>query len=470
MRELAEREHWTIVEELIEPGESATTAARPVLQGMLKRIATGSLQCNVVLTHKLNRFARNLDDFVPIRAELRRYGVRLQYVVERVDDSPQGLFMENVMASMAQFESMNLSEETKKGMRERVLQGGWPHRPPRGYVTVPGRPHSSIAIHPRLGPLMKAAFELYATGTYSIDALARRLAAGGLTTTAGQRISKANLRRLLENPFYAGQLHWQGLRCQGAHPALVSPEVFKKVQAVLRDRRRDCRRPRQTPGLPLRGLAICSSCRGNMSGEWHKRWAYYRCSRQSYRRELCAGRLCSAVRAHADLKRVCLQVQVPAAVARAIRRAAARLLAERGKEARRVDVEANEAALLSTEHGITAAFVAGDLSPDAYATKTADNRQRREDLESIRSRRSADPSATMARVDRTLAMATTLWDLYQQLNDRRQLELLRQVFSTIVLCKDGISGYVLRPPFSAIKMASEADTVAAALLDSEAAA
>src|SRR5882762_9650853 len=66
MKEYAAREGWTVVEELVEPGETATNTNRPVLQDLLRRVREGGLQIGVLLAHKLNRMARNLDDYIPL--------------------------------------------------------------------------------------------------------------------------------------------------------------------------------------------------------------------------------------------------------------------------------------------------------------------------------------------------------------------------------------------------------------------
>jgi DNA invertase Pin-like site-specific DNA recombinase len=208
MRDYARQHDWTVVEEFLEPGASAITAQRPELQRLLARVKDGEPKVDVVVVHKLDRMARNIEDHVAIRASLKRADVRLASVAENVDESVSGQLVENIMASIAQFYSANLGEEARKGMRQKVLKGGWPHKPPRGYVTVrneDGR-GSRLELHRRDSALMRSAFELYATGHYSVKALAQRLANDGLTAKSGRPVAMSYLRRLLANPFYAGRI------------------------------------------------------------------------------------------------------------------------------------------------------------------------------------------------------------------------------------------------------------------------
>jgi hypothetical protein len=61
-----------------------------------------------------------------------------------------------------------------------------------------------------------------------------------------------------------------------------------------------------------------------------------------------------------------------------------------------------------------------------------------------------DPTAILALVAERLAVATTLWDLYQQFDEERRVTLLRTVFGFIVIGSDGIVGHTFKAPFDAL--------------------
>ncbi|SRR6266540_590823 len=133
---------------LIAAGKSSRSSSKPVLRpvrqtaqhydssssaaGIINKRSTSSWFTSS------NRLARNLADHVAIRAQLRRVGVTQASVTESLEDSVSGQLVEHILASMAEFYSAKLSEEVKKGMRQKVLQGGWPHQPPRGYRVLRG--------------------------------------------------------------------------------------------------------------------------------------------------------------------------------------------------------------------------------------------------------------------------------------------------------------------------------------------
>jgi site-specific DNA recombinase len=456
MRDYARQRAWTIAREFIEPGASAKTTDRPALQGLLSLVRDTESKIDVLLVHKVDRLARNVYDHATIKVLLKQHDIRLASVVENLDDSVPGQLVENIMASIAQFYSANLSEETRKGMRQKVLKGGWPHQAPRGYITVKDRASrdSRIQVQPREGALVLRAFELYASGLYSITVLANRLAKDGLISSNGGPIPKSYIHRMLTNRFYIGRVRWKDLEVQGLHPILVPPALFEKVQTVIQQRYRDPGRKSGAKGFPLRGFAICAACRGKMTGERRDRWGYYRCSRQSYRRELCDARLCNIKRAHADLERICQQVRLRRSTAAAIQRAVDQQLAvsAASRTRRMAEIETEQMALVTAEMRLTDAFTNGDVSPEVYKNKTADLRAKRIQLEDESKRLSIDPAAVVAKVKEVLDVATALWDLYEALDDGKRAELVRSVFSAIVLGHEGIVGFSLKRPFD--KLAS----------------
>jgi DNA invertase Pin-like site-specific DNA recombinase len=474
MRDYAQQHGWTIVSEFVEPGASAKTTERPELQRLLETVKHSTTPVHVVLVHKIDRLARNVYDHAMIKALLTQRSVRLASVVENVDESVSGELIENIMASIAQFYSANLSEEVKKGMRQKVMHGGWPHRPPRGYLLTKGATGKATAIevHSKDGPLMKRAFELYATGWYSIRALSQRLWKDGLTARGGGPVPQAHLRQLLSSSFYAGCVRWHEMECPGLHPALITRELFDKVQHVIEYRfRNPGLKGSVIPGFPLRGLAICASCRGRMTAERHGKWQYYRCSRQTYRRELCSARLCNAVRAHAGLKRVCQGIRIDASLADEIADAAKRLIVERVADMaqRRESLKSKEGAILNAEMQLAASFRAGDIAPNVFRAQSAVLRKQRQELGDLAAAAPVTADALAEAVGRMLRLATSCWDLYESINDAQKTALLRTVFDSVVLDHEGIVGFTLRKPFDAVVSGAAARTtpsaVATAILD-----
>jgi len=87
---------------------------------------------------------------------------------------------------------------------------------------------------------MVAAFELYATGNFSLDSFAGR-ADGERTADQARALSCRSgldfkLAKLLRDPYYVGYVTYQGELISGRHEALISQELFDRVQAMLDER------------------------------------------------------------------------------------------------------------------------------------------------------------------------------------------------------------------------------------------
>jgi len=453
MRDYAEQRGWTILEEFLEPGVSAKTTQRPALQELLSRVRRNEPKADVVLVHKVDRLARNVYDHATIKALFQQHGCRLVSVSENIDESITGQLVENIMASIAQFYSGNLGEEVKKGMRQKVKNGGWPHLPPLGYVLrAHAKAKSTVEVDEHAGPLVRLCFELYSTGRWGVRALAEHLYKEGLRSRNGHKLAQSNIRKMLVNHFYVGQVRWEGKEFPGNHQPLITKELFEEVQKVVGHRRTDPKAALQPTAFPLKVVAICASCRGRMTAEMHGAWSYYRCCRRMEDKAKCPARLTNAKVAHDALVAICRQLTISPALSGDLESAVDRLLSKRDStvEGDLVRLTASQRRFSHRQQELTNSFVAGKISPDTFESLTAGLKTELKQLEEAIQTRMTSADIVRSRVRKILHDARDVWALYDRLPPLRQLELLRAVFQTIVLAPTGIVGHVLREPFASI--------------------
>jgi hypothetical protein len=134
-------------------------------------------------------------------------------------------------------------------------------------------------IDPVIGPLIKAAFELYATRRYSLKALETELYARGLRTKSGKVVHFSHLSLILRNPFYMGliRLRNRNETYAGIHEPLVSSSTYNSVQLMLSGKRSYLRHQNQ---CRFRLLVRCEHCGLFVVGERKKGHVYYRCHRK----------------------------------------------------------------------------------------------------------------------------------------------------------------------------------------------
>ncbi len=233
----------TVIKEYTDRGESARSAARPELQRLLGDLCDKK-GIKYVIVHKIDRLARNLHDDVTIGLAIQKGGAQLVSVTENIDETPSGRLLHGIMATIAEFYSRNLAAEALKGATEKAKQGGTPFQAPIGYANVTERVNRreihTVNLDQVRAPLVRWAFERYATGDYGQRRLCRELAQRGLRSRIRVRstvapLSLGGLNKMLTNRYYLGYVKYCGVEYKGSHQPLVTPAVFAAVQAVRAD-------------------------------------------------------------------------------------------------------------------------------------------------------------------------------------------------------------------------------------------
>lgn len=264
-----------------EEGESAKTDLRPKLQEMLQYCQGNPRQVDVLIVPKIDRLARNAHDYANLKLQLRRFGVRLESVGERIEDSPVGRFTESIMASVAQFDNEVRSERCKGGMVEAASQGRWVWRAPMGFQNVRPNGKGTIEPHPVHADLIRKAFGMLAEGHQGPERVRRWLEECGL------KVSRPMLYKLFSNPAYIGKIRAFGKTFTASPPfvPLVSEETFYRAQAAIRRRAIKEQWKRDADEFPLRGTIKCE-CGSSMTAQWSKGktkiYPYYRCLQCSH--------------------------------------------------------------------------------------------------------------------------------------------------------------------------------------------
>lgn len=178
--------------------------------------------------------------------------------------------------AIARFYTNNLSEEVKKGQKEKIAQGWRPTSPVTGYKTIGEKGRKIHVINEAKAPLVRKMFELYSTGNYSIKALVEIMYKEGLRTNAGNKFGKSIMHTHLSNPFYYGKICWNGEIYKGQHEPLISKELFDIVQKKL-IRRSDY--PQYKTHFPVFKAKIkCDECGGTTTWETQKGHWYGHCN------------------------------------------------------------------------------------------------------------------------------------------------------------------------------------------------
>lgn len=274
-----------VVREFVDRGESARSADRPALQELLSWVeAEGDVDYCIV--HKVDRWARNRHDDVLMDLALRAAGTQLVSATENIDETPSGMLVRGIMASIAEFYSRNLATEAMKGMQQKAKVGGTPGKAPIGYLNVrqriDGREIRTVAVDPERAPLVRWAFAAYASGEWTARALLRELTDRGLRTVPTPTrppapLQLSNVAKILTNRYYLGYVTFLGLEYEGRHEPLITAELFQQVQVMLRAKATAEERHWRHQHY-LKGSLFCGRCGARLSLQWAKgRYLYFFC-------------------------------------------------------------------------------------------------------------------------------------------------------------------------------------------------
>lgn len=283
MKAYCEQHHFTIVETYVDEAKSATSDKRPAFQQMISD--SGNHCFNILLVHKLDRFARNRYDSAVYKRELKKNGVAVYSVLENLDNSPESIMMEAVLEGMAEYYSQNLARETMKGLRENALQckhtGGIP---PLGYDIDPIT--RKLIVNEGEARAVRLIFEMYSQG-FGYSAILDRLHELELKTKIGNDFQKNSLYSILSNPKYQGMYVYN--RCsakssvgtRNTHlykddediifvedgcPQIVDKDIYTKVQNKLTEHKHTGGRENAKESYLLSGKVFCRECGKAMVG------------------------------------------------------------------------------------------------------------------------------------------------------------------------------------------------------------
>ena len=262
-QQYAERNGLTVIHEYTDSALTGKTDRRPSFQQMIRDSEKHTFQ--TVLVWKLDRFARNRYDSAMYRNILKKNGVRLISVMENISESPEGIILEGLMESLAEYYSANLAENVKRGLYDSALERKIISQPTFGYKRGDdGR----YAIDELTAPVVRRVFEEYASGKPYMQ-IVEDLNADGIRTLRGNPFNRNSLRKLLRNEKYIGVYRYKDILDENGIPPIIDRDLFDQVQRELKRRsftKKRITRDESDPYL-LTSKLFCGHCGSPMTGE-----------------------------------------------------------------------------------------------------------------------------------------------------------------------------------------------------------
>lgn len=281
-----------VVREYVEPGVSGgSLLKRKAFRKMIQEVDE-LRDVDYVIVWSVSRWARDQEDHWTARGLITRAGAKLISVKEPIgEDTAHGIMLEGVMAAVAASRRIEIADDVKRGIQRKVEVGGTHSRAPLGYLNVreplpEGGEVRTVALDPQRAPLIRTAFDLYATGDYSLSELAAILEQRGLRNRPirgrpAQPLGMNRLSTILRNDYYLGTVRHNGKPYTGRHEPLVDEKTYEQVQILLASQRQNAARA-WIHHHYLRGSLYCGECDGRLfysrsRGKLGTLYEYYVC-------------------------------------------------------------------------------------------------------------------------------------------------------------------------------------------------
>ncbi len=237
---------------------------RPELLRLLADAERGEF--DVVVVHTLDRLARKLSIQMQALARLAKAGVGFASVSDNFDaTTPQGRLMLNQMGSYNEFFSDLLGIHVSKAFRLMAESGLTVGPVPFGYER---QQEKGLPLRvDREAEAVKEGFQRRNEGQ-SYSEIATWLNAQNFRTQEEHAFTAHAVKDLLNNHFYCGYVKYRGQEFPGKHEAIISEELFQRVQA--RRHRREIVRCVHGPKGLLQGMIACSHCGNGLQSDRHR--------------------------------------------------------------------------------------------------------------------------------------------------------------------------------------------------------
>ncbi len=274
IRRFCERHNIHLRHEYVDEAQTGTNANRKSFQEMIKDAEKREFR--FVIVHRMDRWARNVDDARYYKKYLRKYGIKVVSTIEEFDETPEGEFFELMSMGMAELYSKKLARECRAGMlanaREAKVHGGVPLL---GYRVQ----NKKYVIEEKEADIVRLIFNLFLQG-YGYVEIRNYLYANGYRRADG-RVFTAHFYDILRNRKYIGEYSFnveaekdergirnkhkskpesEIIRIPDGMPRIIDDETFFKVQAKMDERKQ--RRITFNPNgkYLFAGLMKCGCC------------------------------------------------------------------------------------------------------------------------------------------------------------------------------------------------------------------
>ncbi len=197
-------------------------------------------------------------------------------------DSPAAdLFRLGIGVALAKYYSDSISDNVNRRFLQMLHDKTWVGYAPIGYVNIHKgsitKPIKDIELDPQRAPFISKIYENRSIGM-SYSAIVKLVNSEGMTSKQRKLMTKANVERILHNPFYYGFMQYNGKLYKHKYPTLVTKSLYEKCQHI-REKRHNHRTVYKTIPFIFSDILRCSDCGCSIGSYVSKNNVYLKCTR-----------------------------------------------------------------------------------------------------------------------------------------------------------------------------------------------
>jgi site-specific DNA recombinase len=210
-------------------GFSGGNIERPALTDLLADIDQGKV--DTVVVYKVDRLTRSLSDFAKIIERFDQRTVSFVSVTQQFNTtSSMGRLTLNVLLSFAQFEREVTGERIRDKIAASKRKGMWMGGIiPLGYDLK----DRLLIVNESEAKTVRKIFDAYLR-LKCVSELKSHLDRNGIKSKGGSPFSRGALYHLLRNRLYIGEIPHKGQGHKGQHDAIIKPDVWQRVDSMLK--------------------------------------------------------------------------------------------------------------------------------------------------------------------------------------------------------------------------------------------
>ena len=148
---------------------------RPGMVALLSYLDAQPDKNYVVIFDDLKRFARDTRFHLDLRDAFRARGAIIECLNFKFDDTPEGEFIETIMAAQGALERKQNGRQVAQKMRARMQNGYWIHNAPAGYKYFSEKGRGKLLVRDEpLATIVAEAIEGYSLGRFQTQAEVKR--------------------------------------------------------------------------------------------------------------------------------------------------------------------------------------------------------------------------------------------------------------------------------------------------------